>query len=357
MLYGHKTNGPIAGPLKDLLRSKGFTSSDISSIQDDLMSSTRIELSGDWFRRLGHWHHAIMEYQKAARLEEYSFGRDNSDLAFLWRKTACLAALQPGALAMDNTSASGRRRKDNTDATTPSSTVVNFDLADRVGDQWIEQAKQSLSSEVSVFIRRGDHYYGLFLYSRAVGEYCKASSAALTSIRTNILLFDETSLRPKRRKSGKSRPNDDGNIVERNVPTTGEISKDLRDFLKGVNETESRPPFSADLLSISLHSLLEQSRDSIFTGSDVDRFENFGSRKMAIKPKVKPSLVRRLTVRLRPRPKRKRKGPKRPSRMQTTVRSSRRRAGRERPRYKSSCRSRSGCQSIKKPRTYQGSIG
>ena len=55
-------------------------------------------MEGDLLRRIGDKKLALLEYQKAARLEELSFGRDNPDLAFLHRKIACLTSMKKSAL-------------------------------------------------------------------------------------------------------------------------------------------------------------------------------------------------------------------------------------------------------------------
>lgn len=151
ILYG-KTNGHIAGALKEILNSRGLSPAELEDIREDVLISAKYELQGDIFRRSGERKNAVQSYQKAARVEEVSFGRDNADLAYIWRKIACLAAI-----------------------TKPVDSTMDFDEADRMGNRWMRQAKDHLSAGICALIRKGDHLYSTLLYSQALGEYSKAS--------------------------------------------------------------------------------------------------------------------------------------------------------------------------------------
>jgi hypothetical protein len=151
-LYG-KCNGQISGEFKDLLFKRGLTQTDIEEVRTEVMQSMKHEMEGDLLRRFGDKKAAVLEYQKAARLEEFAFGRDNPDLAYLWRKMACLTSIKKGLMS-----------------------AVDYDEADRIGNRWMKQVKESLSPSICASIRRGDRYYEALLYSLAVGEYLKATT-------------------------------------------------------------------------------------------------------------------------------------------------------------------------------------
>jgi hypothetical protein len=153
-LYG-QFNCHISGKFKGILLNQGLTQGDIDEVRKEVMRSMKYEMEGDYIRGFGDKKAAVLEYQKAARVEEFAFGRDNPDLAYLWRKMACLAALKTGML-----------------------TPVDFDEADRMGNKWMKQAKEIFSPSICACIRRGDTYYESMLYSLAVGEYFKATTIA-----------------------------------------------------------------------------------------------------------------------------------------------------------------------------------
>lgn len=150
-LYG-KCSGRIAGDFKGFLLDRGLTENDTEEIRKDILTSARFELEGDFLRRFGDRRAAAMEYQKAARLEELAFGKDNPDLAFLWRKMACLASIKKANMH-----------------------IVDFDECDRLGPRWMNEAKDHISSTVSAGITKGDKYYQSLLYGKAIREYVKAT--------------------------------------------------------------------------------------------------------------------------------------------------------------------------------------
>lgn len=165
ILYGCKTNGPISGIFLQVLQGRHLSDSAILGIQQDIDDSIQNELEGDWFRRYGKRQDALIKYHAAARIEESSFGRDNPDLTFLWRKMACLSAIN--------------KRLDSHDEV---NLLLDFEKADRIGSEWMKGAHKFLSSGLCSIIRKGDEYFGMLLYSQAVGEYFKASSGALVAV-------------------------------------------------------------------------------------------------------------------------------------------------------------------------------
>ncbi|CAJ1953912.1 unnamed protein product [Cylindrotheca closterium] len=150
-LYG-KCSGRIAGDFKGFLLERGLSDNDTDAIRKDIVISARYEVEGDILRRFGDRRAAAMEYQKAARIEELAFGKDNPDLAFLWRKMACLASIRKANMH-----------------------IVDFDECDRLGSKWINEAQDHISSSVSAGITKGDKYYQSLLYGKATREYVKAA--------------------------------------------------------------------------------------------------------------------------------------------------------------------------------------
>lgn len=134
-LYG-KCSGRIAGDFKRFLLERGLSDNDTEEIRKDVLFSARYELEGDILRRFGDRRAAAMEYQKAARREELAFGTDNPDLAYLWRKMACLASI----------------KKENMH-------FIDFDACDRLGSKWMKAVQGHILSSVSAGISEGDKYY------------------------------------------------------------------------------------------------------------------------------------------------------------------------------------------------------
>ncbi|KAL3934593.1 MAG: hypothetical protein SGBAC_009723 [Bacillariaceae sp.] len=150
-LYG-KCSGRIAGDFKGFLLERGLSDNDTEEIRKDILFSAKYELEGDILRRFGDRRAAAMEYQKAARLEELAFGKDNPDLAFLWRKMACLASIKKANMH-----------------------TIDFDESDRLGSKWMNEVQDHISSTVSAGIIKGDKYYQSLLYGKAIREYVKAT--------------------------------------------------------------------------------------------------------------------------------------------------------------------------------------
>lgn len=151
-LYG-KFIGHISGKLKELLLRQGFLESDSELMRREILQSMKHETEGDIHRRFGDGRAAALEYQKAAKVEELAFGRDNPDLAYLWRKMACLVAVKK----------------------TQHMHLINFERSDRVHSGWMQQLKSHLSGKVCQYIQKGDQYYQAQQYNEAIGEYIKAT--------------------------------------------------------------------------------------------------------------------------------------------------------------------------------------
>jgi hypothetical protein len=150
-LYG-KCTGHIDGEFKEFLVKRGLSENDVKEIRKDVLASARHEVEGDILRRFGDRRAAALEYQKAAKIEELAFGKDNPDLAFLWRKMACLVSMKKIHVH-----------------------DIDFDDCDRPGNKWMRHSKENLSNSVCAMITRGDKYYQSLLYSKAIREYLKAA--------------------------------------------------------------------------------------------------------------------------------------------------------------------------------------
>jgi hypothetical protein len=213
ILYGGSIKGPIAGAFLQALQERQLSSSIIESIQNDIQLSTRHELEGDWFRRYGRRQQALTEYHAAARIEESSFGRDNPDLTFLWRKMACLSAIN-------------RRLDSHADV----NLLLDFEKADRIGNEWMSEARTFLSSSICSLIRRGDEYCCMSMYTHAIGEYFKASSGALATI-SHHHESSSTDTGQESRGSGVDRGN-------RDQPQNGSIGETRRESRKNSSKIE-----------------------------------------------------------------------------------------------------------------------
>jgi tetratricopeptide (TPR) repeat protein len=152
-LYG-KCNGPITSTFQHTLLKRGLDQFSINDIQREIIRSMQFEIEGDLLRRFGSRKAAIVAYQKATKLEETTFGRDNPDLAFLWRKIAVLYSVREGMIRS-----------------------IDFGLADRMNSQqWVKGFETSLFEPVCEAIQRGDMFYEDLLFDHAVGEYVKAAN-------------------------------------------------------------------------------------------------------------------------------------------------------------------------------------
>mmetsp|Transcript_19693 Transcript_19693/g.48399 ORF Transcript_19693/g.48399 Transcript_19693/m.48399 type:complete len:656 (-) Transcript_19693:275-2242(-) len=197
-LYG-KCTGRIAGNFKGFLLERGLSDNDTEGIRKDILFSARYEIEGDILRRFGDRRAAAMEYQKAARVEELAFGTDNPDLAFLWRKMACLASIKKTNMH-----------------------IVDFEECDRLGSKWINEAKDHISSSVSAGIKKGDKYYQSLLYGKAIKEYVKAT------------LGDRPRPIPKPRPRRNNRRNSAG---------AESVEQELQTMITSSNSSvQSRPP-------------------------------------------------------------------------------------------------------------------
>eukprot|EP00934_Nitzschia_sp_Nitz4_P008458 Nitzschia sp. Nitz4//scaffold87_size112219//104331//107195//NITZ4_004092-RA/size112219-processed-gene-0.118-mRNA-1//1//CDS//3329559423//8448//frame0 len=194
-----KTNGHISGALRQMLEHRRLSTAEIDSIRNDILTSTKHEIDGDTHRLFGDKRNAMVEYLRAARVEEVSFGRDNPDLAFLWRKMACLVAIdeemKPGS--------------------------INFDEADKMGNKWMKKNKD-LSPAVCSLIKRGDNFYATLLYTHAIGAYYQASAVAPH-------LFQP--LEPPKKKKVRK-------VLRKVVKSTDDVSVELKQLLKGEKSGE-----------------------------------------------------------------------------------------------------------------------
>jgi hypothetical protein len=161
VLYGGHCKGSIRGKFRVALLRQGVAESKFPLIEVDMEESMRCEMGGDLLRRVGLKGPAAIEYHKAARLEESAFGRENPDLAFLWRKIACLAAIRKSTLS-----------------------GVDIEQMDSVSGNWIRQlqkeSQSSLHPKVCSVMKRGDDFYKSLLYNKAVGEYQKAATMVVS---------------------------------------------------------------------------------------------------------------------------------------------------------------------------------
>jgi hypothetical protein len=201
ILYG-KCNGPINAPFRDILEVRGLSKDEIKEIRQDIATSVRYEMAGDMLRRVGTRKEAGIEYQKAARLEELCFGRENADLAFLWRKMAFLASIKRGRIRN-----------------------VEFDrTADLVNSPWMKKFKDHLYLPACQAIFRGDAYYVQFQYDHAVGEYVKATSIGRTCFQIEEEQSSEYPPKPPSSKSGNTERRKKNSRRKKRTTTSGKHS-------------------------------------------------------------------------------------------------------------------------------------
>jgi tetratricopeptide (TPR) repeat protein len=142
--------------IQTLLGQGGCSEQQMKEHRLAMFESLRHEKSADSLRRKGDWKNAIHDYEKAAKLEEFAFGRFNYTLAFLWRKIACVCAIRK---LMDATFIFPRE-------------------GDLINSNWIEESqksKLSLSEEASKAILRGDSLYRENNFEQAITQYCNAT--------------------------------------------------------------------------------------------------------------------------------------------------------------------------------------
>jgi hypothetical protein len=151
-IWRHPCFERTSSAFKEALLNRGLNQSSIDEIQRDILRSMQFEIEGDLLRRqLASRKAAIIECQKVAELEETAFGRDDPDLAFLWRKMAVLRSVRKGMIQS-----------------------VDFGSADRMNQKWIKGFKMSLFEPVCGAVQRGDMFYEDLLFDHAVGEHVNA---------------------------------------------------------------------------------------------------------------------------------------------------------------------------------------
>jgi hypothetical protein len=94
-LHG-KCNGPIKGTFQHMLLKGGLNQLSVNDVQREIVRSMQFETKGDFFRRFANRKAATIEHQMATKVEETAFGRENPDLACLWRKTAVMCSVREG---------------------------------------------------------------------------------------------------------------------------------------------------------------------------------------------------------------------------------------------------------------------
>jgi tetratricopeptide (TPR) repeat protein len=203
-LYGSFTAGCLVPIFQQALIQRGIPEIDFDIIQNRLSQSVHFEMNGDMLRQLGMAQRAALEYQKAIKVEEAAFGRENPCLATLWRKLACLLAVMR----------SDRRRWTN-----------EIDEMDRLDEGWLirhasaisEKSKSKLHEErrhtnwipakVGHAIRKGDGHYKVMMFSQAVSSY----SHAVAMNKTGRPRSKSRSRNRSCRSRSRSQPREDSN--------------------------------------------------------------------------------------------------------------------------------------------------
>jgi hypothetical protein len=169
-LYGASTNGSFAPTFQQALTDRGLVESDYSSIQHHLAESVHFEMNGDMLRQLGMAQLAAHEYQKAIKVEEAAFGRENPCLATLWRKLACLVAI----IRADRTYHNWAHEIDDMDRLDDGWLQRHTKVHDHGNPMNEERHSGFIPSKVCRALRRGDDYYKALEFSQAVGRYSHA---------------------------------------------------------------------------------------------------------------------------------------------------------------------------------------
>jgi tetratricopeptide (TPR) repeat protein len=203
-LYGSCTAGYLAPIFQQALIQRGIPEIDFASIQNRLSDSVHFEMNGDMLRQFGMAQRAALEYQKAIKVEEAAFGRENPCLATLWRKLACLVAVMR----------SDRKCWTN-----------EIDEMDRLDDGWLrrhasaisEKSKSKLHEEVwqknlipakfGHAINKGDQHYKELEFSQAVSRY----SHAVAINKTKRPRSNSRSKSRNSRSRSRSQPRQDSN--------------------------------------------------------------------------------------------------------------------------------------------------
>ena len=213
-LYG-ECFGQIGGTLRDLLEQRGLSP---NGIRSDIFESMKFEMEGDLLRRFGDLRGALREYRKAARVEEFAFGRDNPDLAYLCRKMACLAAIRP----------------DGGSRSIHPQLILDFDEADKMGqnNKWLKNAKEELNPSVCLDILKGDKYYEQGdKYYQAVREYRRAT--------TVVEYNPQHKSRSGRNKNHSMSKSPKSVSSKRRKQTTEDMVQEIRSLLSGTLPSKS----------------------------------------------------------------------------------------------------------------------
>jgi hypothetical protein len=144
------------------LMQRGWTNRDIGHVGSDMEQSIRFEMKGDSLRSAGSFDEAMKQYAKALKVPIFTCGRkDNPDVAFLWRKLGCLAAIRRQQCEMSILIPPRQFRVDMMD-------VVSKDKT------WMADFKDFLFTPALDCVTRGDTFYQECKYDRATFEYRRA---------------------------------------------------------------------------------------------------------------------------------------------------------------------------------------
>mmetsp|Transcript_49973 Transcript_49973/g.121069 ORF Transcript_49973/g.121069 Transcript_49973/m.121069 type:complete len:1205 (+) Transcript_49973:458-4072(+) len=163
-------------------------------ISRSMNQSIQYEMDGDNLRRFLQLPKAVVEYQKAARIEQLLWGVDNNpDLCYVWRKIACLTSIKhmdpSGSSAASSSSKDAKNSRtdaDGGDVNGGDPVSINTDesaweVCDRVSGKWFRhQPKGSLYPRVCSVIKKGDDYYKSQRYDNALKEYWKAATIKIS---------------------------------------------------------------------------------------------------------------------------------------------------------------------------------
>jgi tetratricopeptide (TPR) repeat protein len=137
--------------IQSVLQKGGCPPEQIQEHRHAMIKSLRYEKAGDGARRKGDWKSALQEYEKAAQLEDSTFGSYNPSLALLWRKIACISSMKNGK------------------------GLVFPPAADLISPIWMKGSSVPLFQEACQNILHGDKLYTEKKYEQAMGEYFKTT--------------------------------------------------------------------------------------------------------------------------------------------------------------------------------------
>ena len=124
------------------------------------------EKMGDMQRSLGNFDLAFDAYHKAIAIEQSGEGGPSGPtLSYLCRKVACIISLVAGTNVSSNTNMP----------------KIDWKMADKIGDKWMDYYRRHLSSDVCYAIQKGDEYYQEFDYHHAILEYQWGASSMMKS--------------------------------------------------------------------------------------------------------------------------------------------------------------------------------